>query len=173
MKRVSGLFILLMAFAGSAQAEIYRWTDDQGVVHFTDDYALIPEKDRPRVIIEVDTPDINVMPAVELPGTETAGLEDEEAGEEDWIPPKAVAPEVIWEIRPFFIPVDKRHKRKHKQKQAPVVIPKTPARKSQDRIEEQLREHRRSLDDAQSPARKALEKNEEQIRKMRDGVSGH
>ena len=54
MKRAS-LFLLvgllLVSSVVSAQ-EIYRWTDDKGVAHFTDDPSLIPEKYRGQVKTE-------------------------------------------------------------------------------------------------------------------------
>jgi len=172
MKMISVIFILLLlAVVGSAQAEIYRWTDDQGVINFTDDYAQVPPRYRSRVVIESDTPNISIMPAEEPPEMETAGDGDEATGEENWIPPKVGAPEVIWVIRPFFAPADIRHR--HRQREPQLVIPKTPARNAQDSIEEQLRKNRRSLDDSQLPVRRNLEQNEEQIRKTRDGISGH
>jgi len=166
---VSGIFILfLTAFAVFAHAEVYRWTDDDGVINFTDDYVQIPVHYRSRVIIESDTPDISVMP--ELPEMDMAERGDEATEDEYWTPPKLGTPEVIWVIRPFF---PEHIKHKHKHRAPPLVIPTTPARNAQDKIEEQLRRNRRSLDNAQSPARKALERNEEQIRKMREGISGH
>ena len=39
----------LMAGVGLAAADIYRWEDDQGVVHFTDNAAKIPAKYRNKV----------------------------------------------------------------------------------------------------------------------------
>ena len=54
MKRAS-LFLLigllLVASVVSAQ-EIYRWTDEKGVAHFTDDPSLIPEKYRDQTKME-------------------------------------------------------------------------------------------------------------------------
>jgi hypothetical protein len=54
MKRAS-LFLLvgllLISSVVSAQ-EIYRWTDEKGVAHFTDDPSLIPEKYRDQTKME-------------------------------------------------------------------------------------------------------------------------
>jgi hypothetical protein len=46
MKRASLFFLfgLLLASSVVSAEEIYRWTDEKGVVHFTDDPSLIPEK---------------------------------------------------------------------------------------------------------------------------------
>jgi hypothetical protein len=41
------LAILLVATPSSA--EFYKWTDEKGVVHFTDDSALVPEKYRLKI----------------------------------------------------------------------------------------------------------------------------
>ncbi len=48
MKRI--LFILLLLFSTEFSfAEVYKWVDEKGVVHFTDDFIQIPEKYRPQV----------------------------------------------------------------------------------------------------------------------------
>ena len=48
MKRI--LFTILFVFFVSefSFAEVYRWVDDKGVVHFTDDIIQVPEKYRPK-----------------------------------------------------------------------------------------------------------------------------
>jgi hypothetical protein len=51
MKR-TGLLILIgliLSFSLSFGQEIYRWVDEQGTVHFTDDLGQVPEKYRDRV----------------------------------------------------------------------------------------------------------------------------
>ncbi len=48
MKRV--LFTILFVFmfsSGSSLAEVYKWIDDKGAVHFTDDVTQVPQKYRP------------------------------------------------------------------------------------------------------------------------------
>ena len=40
--------------AGSAQAETYRWTDDAGVVHFSDSYDKIPARYQQKATVEND-----------------------------------------------------------------------------------------------------------------------
>jgi hypothetical protein len=39
-----------------AMGEVYQWTDSRGVIHFTDNYQLVPEplKDTPRLIVRED-----------------------------------------------------------------------------------------------------------------------
>jgi hypothetical protein len=44
---IAALTIGLLAIPFSAHAEVYKWVDDKGDVHFTDDYSKIPEKYRP------------------------------------------------------------------------------------------------------------------------------
>jgi hypothetical protein len=46
MKRVMILPLLILCSATAADAETYRWTDEQGVVSFTDNPALIPARYR-------------------------------------------------------------------------------------------------------------------------------
>jgi len=46
--RYAFLFVILLVVAGSpAYAEMYKWVDEKGTVHFTDDFSKIPEKYRP------------------------------------------------------------------------------------------------------------------------------
>jgi hypothetical protein len=39
-----------------SMGEVYQWTDSRGVIHFTDNYQLVPEplKDTPRLIVRED-----------------------------------------------------------------------------------------------------------------------
>ncbi len=50
MKRIPLQFILIILFAlclaAYASAQVYKWVDEKGVVHFTDDITQIPEKYR-------------------------------------------------------------------------------------------------------------------------------
>jgi hypothetical protein len=49
MKRILFITILLVCFFSDFLfAEVYRWVDDKGVVYFTDDITLVPEKYRPK-----------------------------------------------------------------------------------------------------------------------------
>jgi len=44
---IAALIIGLLTIPFLAHAEFYKWIDDKGEVHFTDDYSKIPEKYRP------------------------------------------------------------------------------------------------------------------------------
>jgi chromosome segregation ATPase len=48
MKRI--LFIILLAFliSQTSFAQVYKWGDEKGVTHFTDDMTQVPEKYRPK-----------------------------------------------------------------------------------------------------------------------------
>ena len=48
MKRIL-LLTILIAFASLSYAEVYKWTDEKGGVHFTDDYNQVPQKYRNRI----------------------------------------------------------------------------------------------------------------------------
>ncbi len=168
MKMVSGLLILLFtAVAGVAHAEIYRWTDDRGIVHITDDYARIPVKDRSRASVESDTANVNIIPS-EKPHSKArkAPVRPPKVKREK-SSPEEKRQNAEREEKRFF------EHRKDRQETHPLAIPTTPARKAQESNEEQQRKNRQLLDDAQLPARKAQEQNEEQIRKAREGISGH
>ena len=48
LMRHAFLLIILLVIVGSpAYAEVYKWVDEKGTVHFTDDLSKIPEKYRP------------------------------------------------------------------------------------------------------------------------------
>jgi hypothetical protein len=53
MKTGLPVFLLLFLLCSTARADIYRWVDDQGTLHFTDDPSTIPagQKDRAAPII--------------------------------------------------------------------------------------------------------------------------
>src|SRR5512136_401847 len=44
---IAALTIGLLTIPFLVHAEVYKWLDDKGQVHFTDDYSNIPEKYRP------------------------------------------------------------------------------------------------------------------------------
>jgi len=50
MKRTMILPLLILSIAAVADAETYKWTNDQGVVSFTDDPALIPSRYRSKAL---------------------------------------------------------------------------------------------------------------------------
>jgi len=43
-----GLSVLFLLLTEISSAEVYKWVDDKGVVHFTDDLIQVPEKYRPK-----------------------------------------------------------------------------------------------------------------------------
>jgi chromosome segregation ATPase len=48
MKRIFLIFLLLFIFfVVPSFAQIYKWIDEKGIVHYTDDIMQVPEKDRP------------------------------------------------------------------------------------------------------------------------------
>lgn len=50
MKRLSLILLMgMMATAGTASADIYKWTDDAGGVHFTDNLDKVPVKHKKNV----------------------------------------------------------------------------------------------------------------------------
>jgi hypothetical protein len=46
MKRISATVIFILFISGISFAEVYRWVDEKGAVHFTDDLTQVPEKYR-------------------------------------------------------------------------------------------------------------------------------
>ena len=49
MNKTFFLLTILIALALPASAEMYKWVDEKGTVHFTDDISSIPEKYRENV----------------------------------------------------------------------------------------------------------------------------
>lgn len=49
MKRIVMAVLVFLALGSLAYAELYRWVDDQGTLHFTEEYGSIPKKYRSSV----------------------------------------------------------------------------------------------------------------------------
>jgi chromosome segregation ATPase len=47
MKRLLTIILFAFFISESSFAEVYKWVDEKGVVYFTDDITLVPEKYRP------------------------------------------------------------------------------------------------------------------------------
>ena len=58
MKRIF-LILFFIIFSKISLAEVYKWVDEKGVVHFTDDMMHIPEKYRP-IMDKIDIPEWKV-----------------------------------------------------------------------------------------------------------------
>jgi len=160
--------ILFVWLAGSAQAETYRWTDDAGVVHFSDNYDKIPSRFQKRATVESDMSSVNIMPANNAPERATPGLGAAAQARQEAGPEKA---------RSNGNKNPKKHAtkghRKPKQVEEAPLPATTPARQEQNQAEERIRKDRQATDDAQAPARRAQDQAEEQIKKARDGMTGH
>ena len=48
MKRILIIILFILFISEISFAEVYKWVDENGVVHFTDDILQIPEKYRPK-----------------------------------------------------------------------------------------------------------------------------
>jgi len=66
---------LLLALTAPALADIYRWVDEGGVIHFTDDPSSIPEKNRRQAQDILKTP-----PSAGKPSLSTIGASAPPAG---------------------------------------------------------------------------------------------
>ena len=72
----AGTLVLSLAFSAPSFADIYRWEDESGGIHFTDDLSAIPAKQRGKAREIQKTP-----PAAGKPSVSTMGA-----------PPPAAAP---------------------------------------------------------------------------------
>jgi len=48
MKRIFIVIFFFLLISEISFAQVYKWVDDKGVVHFTDDITQVPEKYRPK-----------------------------------------------------------------------------------------------------------------------------
>jgi hypothetical protein len=48
MKQIIFVILLIFLFYQISLAEVYKWVDEKGVTHFTDDITQVPEKSRPK-----------------------------------------------------------------------------------------------------------------------------
>ncbi len=48
MKRISVIVLFAFFISEISFAEVYKWVDEKGAVHFTDDMTQVPEKYRPK-----------------------------------------------------------------------------------------------------------------------------
>lgn len=73
MKKLFFIFLILI-FASSASATIYRWVDERGVVNFADDYSKVPPEYRNKVE-EINTPKMGPSTSPQtLPGKTIVGV---------------------------------------------------------------------------------------------------
>ena len=166
--------VMLLLLAGSAQAETYRWTDDGGVVHFSDDGDKIPARFRQKATIERDMSSVNIMPAARAPERAVADPAAAAAKVEAENPSRKVAEKKLKKGSKSAHGVSaKKGREKSKQGVKAPTVATTPARRAQNQAEEQIRKDRQAIDDAQMPARRDQTQAEEQIRKARDGMAGH
>ncbi len=156
VKGVVAAVILLTWLVGDAAAATYRWTDERGVVHFSDNYDNIPARYREKARVEDEaTPSVIPRHEVVPPPRES-------------VPPRT---EPVKKTRAVGGHKPKKHHHKHEVKGPVVTV--SPARRAQNQAEEQIRRDRQAIEDAQLPARKAQERAEEQIRRAREGTMGH
>ena len=166
-----GLFVAMILsvwLVGSARAETYRWTDDAGVVHFSDNHDRIPSRYQKKATIEKDMSSVNIMPADNAPERTTPGPDAAAQPRQETGPAK---------IKSSRNKTPKKHAKKGHRKSKQVVntpsVDVTPARRAQNEAEEKIRKDRQAIDNAQLPARRAQDQAEEQIKKTRDGMAGH
>lgn len=77
MKSIVIVLALLLYMAPSAQAETYTWTDDRGVISFTDDPNMIPPKYRVKAKQREDITIRNPVVQKELTEQENKAIQEE------------------------------------------------------------------------------------------------
>ncbi len=77
----SGILVVLFGYPGMSEGETYKWEDEHGAVHFTDDLSLVPpqfQKDSSFVPIQ-EPETVNTFKALDIAapstGTKDAGGE--------------------------------------------------------------------------------------------------
>ena len=71
--RLTLLPLLMVGLASGVAAELYRWADDSGQVHFTDNYGLVPPGYRDRVQSRPSSPPSEPPPAPRPSAPRTVG----------------------------------------------------------------------------------------------------
>lgn len=81
IRKTGFLWILLWLSATPVRAEVFQWTDDRGIIHFTDNLHLVPEglRSSPQLIIRQSLPE----PTWQEPIWEEKRPEAEIAGDEE------------------------------------------------------------------------------------------
>jgi hypothetical protein len=72
------VLLLLTLFPVRSNADVFKWVDEEGVVHFTDDIDEVPLKYRPEVITKQPT---SKKPEISSDDKDWAGLTSEEKAE--------------------------------------------------------------------------------------------
>lgn len=112
LKGAIRLLIALSLIGGIASAaEIYKYTDDKGVTHFTDRFESIPVKYRQQIKIIKEQPSSQIS----APGTEPTKEKSEELGK--IAPPKIEIPAKSGGIIPTVEEEEKLKAREEKEKQ--------------------------------------------------------
>src|SRR6266545_3270240 len=65
--------LLILGLAGGVASEIYRWADDAGQVHFTDNYGLVPPEYRDRVQSRPSSPPSEPLAVAPMPSAPRPG----------------------------------------------------------------------------------------------------
>jgi len=74
---------LVFLCAITAQAELYQYTDQNGVVHYTDNYPAIPEQYRPQVDAQEETPPEPQKTEPQKAQSENPASQPEDPGQKD------------------------------------------------------------------------------------------
>ncbi len=87
---LAGIILLLPGFPGTSLADIYRWEDESGGIHYTDDIGNIPEKFRGR-----RKPILKSPPEAGRPSLSTMEAPPRPTNVFPLSPPEGIAPEEI------------------------------------------------------------------------------
>ena len=77
-RRLLPLIMILAVLPGAASAQMYRWTDEQGGVHITDDPNSIPKQQRPRG--DQTPPSVKSLAPSTVPGSADSGRRNAPGG---------------------------------------------------------------------------------------------
>ncbi len=164
--------VMLCAWwACSAWAETYRWTDDAGVIHFSDSFDKIPSRYQQKATVDNDMSRVTIVPAAKVPEGAAAAPA---AGAKAWAPESGRETDTKSPKEENKKTHAKHGKKGHKKPKGAVIAPPTtPARDAQNAAEERIRQDQQKIDDAQLPARKAQERADQQVQKAREKTMGH
>lgn len=161
------IFLMLILLVGIANAETYQWTDTAGTINFTDNYSDVPSKYRDQVQIFEHSADNEF--------SDYTPTQKENSHQRNYHRPEVEPPIESGNEKLEGHSRDRGRKKNHygHKQYAPVIIETNPVRRAQNKVEEQLRQDNRELDNNLDPARQAMDQNERIIRRNKNSISGH
>jgi SMC interacting uncharacterized protein involved in chromosome segregation len=152
MKKFAIIAALLLVWVPLAFGQVYKWIDDKGTVHFTDDPSQIPERyrsgvEKSEMIESPGAPKTPEMPTA--PNRETAAKDRLGRGEEywrgrtqEWKKKLDLAQEALEKLRSQYNEVTQKHNVARGPEQRYHL------RQERDRLEQEMNKYKGQIEEA-------------------------